>query len=164
VHGYQEYTLSKSSTLKEICVGVLTCFIISMVAGTLYIELRIYLGLALPWSWVMKFVVTRGGTRPFWFVKKMPDLLRWSSCITCIWKIKNLRALSLYSTFKGRFQRIQPMWCCWSMRKVSELSLISTPLFLFTVVFLITWGITRINSCWSAALKCVLHKPFIMQK
>lgn len=163
-YGYQEYTLSKYSTLQEIRVGVLTCFIISIVAGTLYIELRIYLGLALPWSWVMKFVVTRGGTRPFWFVTKMPDLLRWSSCITCIWKIKNLRALSLYGTFKSRFPRIQPLWCCWSMWQISELSLISTPEFLFTVLCPITWGTTRITVAGQLLWNVYYTKTFITQK
>ena len=162
MHGYQQYTLSKS-TLKEIFVGILTCFIISMVAGTLYIELRIYLGLALPWSWVMKFVVTRGGTRPFWFVKKMPDLLRWSSCITCIWKIRNLRALSLYNTFKSRFQRIQPVVLLIHVKGFRVVPDLHSTIFIYNFMpdYLRNY---KNNSCWSAALKCILYKPFTTQK
>lgn len=42
----------------------------------------------LPLSWVMKLVVTKGGTNPFESVQNTPERFLFSSSITCIWNDK----------------------------------------------------------------------------
>lgn len=53
-----------SASLSAEIGPIQTCFIMSIVAGTLYMEERMKRGLELPWSTVTKLVVISGGTAP----------------------------------------------------------------------------------------------------